>query len=58
VELKEKALVDSGAMENFIDEKTWERLRIGCKVLDKPTKVYNIDGTENKKGEVTHYCHL
>jgi hypothetical protein len=24
VELKEKALVDSRAMENFIDEKTWK----------------------------------
>jgi hypothetical protein len=58
VELKEWALVDSRAMENFIDEKTWEWLKIGHKTLDKPTKVDNVDRTENKKGDVTHYCHL
>jgi hypothetical protein len=58
VELKERALVDSGAMENLIDEKTWEQLKIGHKTLDKPTKVYNVIGMENKKGEVTHYCYL
>jgi hypothetical protein len=43
VELKEKALVDSRAMENFIDERTWEWLKIRRKTLDKPTKVYNVD---------------
>jgi hypothetical protein len=29
VELKEQALIDSGAMENFMDEGTWEWLKIG-----------------------------
>jgi hypothetical protein len=28
-EAKEDALVDSGAMENFIDEEAWKRLGVG-----------------------------
>jgi predicted aspartyl protease len=52
----EKALLDSGATENFIDETTWQRLGIGQKELGKPITVTNVDGTENKKGKITHYC--
>jgi hypothetical protein len=31
---KEKALIDSGAMENFIDQKTADRLKIGARKLE------------------------
>jgi len=44
----EAALLDSGAMENFIDIDTWKRMGIGKRPLGKPIKVYNVDGTENK----------
>jgi gag-polyprotein putative aspartyl protease len=54
----EKALLDSGATENFIDETTWQRLGIGRKELGRPITVTNVDGTENKKGKITHYCWL
>src|SRR5246127_4811527 len=55
---EEKALLDSGATENFLDEETWRRMGVGRRVLDKPLKVINVDGTENRKGTITHYCRL
>jgi hypothetical protein len=54
----EKALLDSGATENFIDETTWQWLGIGHKELKRPITVTNVDGTENKKGKIMHYCWL
>jgi hypothetical protein len=54
----EKALLDSGATENFVDETTWQRLGIGRKELKKPITITNVDGTENKRGKITHYCWL
>ena len=55
---EEKALLDSGATENFIDKETWKRMGVGQRPLIKPIKVYNVDGTENSQGEMTHYCRL
>ena len=55
---EEKALLDSGATENFIDKQTWERMGVGKRPLVKPIKVYNVDGTENRQGEMTHFCRL
>jgi len=43
---EETALLDSGATENFINEKTWGRLQIGRNPLREPLKVHNVDGTE------------
>jgi predicted aspartyl protease len=40
----EKALLDSGATENFINEITWQRLGIGRKELSKLITVTNVDG--------------
>jgi hypothetical protein len=54
----EPALVDSGAMENFIDRNLVERLRLGTRLLERPIKVRNIDGTFNTTGEITHYINL
>src|SRR5579863_8139382 len=34
------------------------RNSIGKKTLEHPITVYNIDGTKNKKGSITHYCWL
>ena len=53
---EEVALLDSGATENFMDMETWKRIGIGRKPLVKPIKVYNVDGTENKQGEMMHFC--
>jgi len=43
--VEECALVESGAMANFIDYKTVARLRLGTQKLDNIRTVKNIDGT-------------
>jgi Aspartyl protease len=54
----EKALLDSGATECFLDEQMVSRLGIGTKQLPTPRKVHNVDGTENQSGTITEYCSL
>jgi hypothetical protein len=44
--------------DNFISYSTWKQLGIGRQELDKPITVHNIDGTENRKGKIMHYCWL
>jgi gag-polyprotein putative aspartyl protease len=53
-----KALLDSGAMENLIDPQMMEKLGIGKVPMINPRMVFNVNGTENKRGQVTHYCVL
>jgi hypothetical protein len=55
---REFALVDSGATENFLDYKTARRWKVGLHTLDVPIEIYNVDGTENKRGRITEYCIL
>jgi hypothetical protein len=55
---EEKALVDSGAMENFIDQQTVDRLKLGTKKLFLPINLHNIDGTKNVAGRITHFIDL
>jgi hypothetical protein len=46
------ALVDSGATENFLNLSYAKWLRLPVKMLKNPQKLYNVDGTENKAGEL------
>src|SRR6266566_10017486 len=55
---EETTLLDSGATENFINKQMWKRMGIGQRSLTTPLTVYNVDGSENKQGKVTHYCWL
>ena len=55
---EETALLNSGATENFIDHATITRLRLGTKKLNFQRPVYNVDGTMNKHGTITHACDL
>ena len=52
------ALVDSGAMENFMNLQYAKWLRLPIKRMDYPRKLYNVDGTENKSGELRYYTDL
>ena len=54
----EKALLNSGATENFMDEEVWSRLNIGRFKLLWPLTVHNIDGTKNHTGKIEFYCWL
>ncbi len=54
----EKAMLDSGASDNFMDFRTAIRLGIGTKKLHEPRKVTNVDGTQNHAGKITRYANL
>ena len=53
-----KSLVDSGATNNFMHPKTVRLLKLGTKKLEQPKWLFNVDDTENKSGNVTHYVDL
>jgi hypothetical protein len=52
------ALVDSGATENFLNLTYTKWLQLSIKKLENPRKLYNVDGTENKAGELQYYTNL
>ena len=52
------ALVDSGATKNFMNLQYAKWLRLPIKHMDEPRKLLNVDGTENKSGELRHYTDL
>ena len=52
------ALVDSGATENFLNLTYAKWLRLPIKRLPHTRELYNVDGTENKGGELLYYTDL
>src|SRR5258708_37311437 len=52
------ALVDSGATENFMNLQYAKWLQLPIKHMDEPRKLLNVDGTENKRGELHNYTDL
>ena len=53
-----KALVDSGATNNFINPRFAERMKLGTRKLPQARKIWNIDGSLNKGGLLTDYIDL
>ena len=51
-------LVDSGATDNFIHPKLLKWLMLGSQALDWPQKIWNIDRTTNRGGQLTHFIDL
>ena len=52
------ALVDSGATENFLNLKYARWLKLPVKWLAEPRKLYNVDGSLNKGGDLRFYTNL
>ena len=48
------ALLDSSATSMFMDKKFAEGNNISMQLLDHPIRVYNVDGTPNHGGSITH----
>ncbi len=53
-----RILVDSGATDNFIHLKFVKCLHVGMQELERPMKIWNIDGTMNRAGRLTHFIDL
>jgi hypothetical protein len=53
-----KALVDSGATDNFMHPTFAKRMGLGLQKLPTPKKIFNIDNTSNKSGMITHFLDL
>ena len=51
-------LVDLGATENFMNLTYTQWLQLPIKALPQPRKLFNMDGTENKSGELKFYTDL
>ena len=49
-----KALLDSGAMGMFIDQKMVEKYGFRLQKLKRLIMVRNVDGTNNSAGAITH----
>ena len=54
-EVGTRALVDSGAEDNFIDATFTKLMGFKTLPLDEPIKVYNVDGTRNKEGTIFEF---
>jgi hypothetical protein len=55
---EKKALVDSGATDNFMHPAFARRMGLGLQTLPNPKKIFNIDNTTNKSGMITHFLDL
>jgi hypothetical protein len=51
-------LVDSGATDNFIHPKLLKQIGLGVQALDRPRKIWNIDRTTNRAGQLTSFVNL
>ena len=52
------ALLDSGTTENFINPDYARELKLPVEELAEPCKVFNVDRTQNRHGQITHYTDL
>jgi hypothetical protein len=58
MEIVEEGFLDCGATGKFIDQLYARRQGLKLELLEKPIKVYNVDGTQNKRGTIRHYVDL
>jgi hypothetical protein len=53
-----KALVDSGATDNFMHPTFTKKMGLGLQKLPNPKKIFNIDNSTNKSGMIMHFVTL
>ncbi len=58
VTAEREVLVDSGATNNFISKNLLHRLKIGYLPVENPIKIWNVDGTHNQDGTISHFTDL
>jgi len=52
------SLLDSGATENFLNLEYAKWLHLPIKKMHHPQKLFNVDGSENKAGQLQYYTDL
>ena len=52
------ALVDLGATENFMNLSYARWLKLPIQTLQQPCKIFNVNGTTNKSGELKYFTDL
>ncbi len=52
--IKTRALLDSGANDTFVDMKWAKENGLPLRRLPRPIPVFNVDGTKNQSGDITH----
>jgi hypothetical protein len=57
-QMEDVALIDSGAMNNFINFCTVNKLGLGTRKIPRPIELYNVDGTHNQAGKIERNVHL
>ena len=50
--------MDSGETDNFISPQLLKRLGISTLLVKLPIRIWNVDGTHNQGGAITHYTNL
>ena len=58
MEIVEEGFLDCGATGKFIDQNYAKAKGMELETLKKSIKVYNVDGTQNKRGTIRHYIDL
>jgi hypothetical protein len=58
IEIVEEGFLDCGATGKFIDQNYAKDKGLNTKPLENPIKVYNVDGTLNKRGTIRRYVDL
>ena len=58
IEIVEEGFLDCGATGKFIDQHYANDKGLKTEPLDQPVKVYNVDGTLNKRGTIRRYVDL
>jgi hypothetical protein len=56
--MKMKALLDSGANAIYIDKAYAQKMKLPLTLLANPIPVYNVDGTWNAAGSITHCAEI
>ena len=52
------SLLDLGATENFMSLDYAKHLHLPIKTLREPRRLFNVDGTPNKAGDLKYYTNL
>ena len=58
IEIVEEGFLDCGATGKFIDQNYTKDKGLKTEPLKEPIKVYNVDGTLNKRGTIRQYVDL